>query len=453
MRSLYKISLAILAVSFLVVAGSAFAQDKPNMTITGDIGGAFGSFNYDNLNGHNATGAGANTKAFSEWVTSYESNLRFTWSTDQLTAIGRARVRGNSSGSGTANSLQTGASNDTAGGQSSNNAFLEAGTDFFTEVWWTPGAFKLGIGKFQGQDWSNPLAGNYIMRNNIGDGEYWLNWTGITGLDAEYNVGIVQVGVALSNTCIPSCNGVSANNSLNGNAPGNIANGGTTVSGGSTNQQPNTEDHTLTVVPHIAGKVGDISFRGQLPQSSGTVNNHLVPTATKTAGNGTAANPLALGTATESKTASGSGYQVGVAWAGMPGVRVALDISSFTDTHIADAGQLKDRQRDGLALRVDFPAGPGAINIGYWQLGDTCPTAQYPSAAIACAYLNTKEYTTTNTTVRYMYPVSFGYIVPEYRAVNTGGAIAPASTVDNSKQQAYKDAAASEYRLILQGRF
>jgi len=440
MRSLYRISLAVLAMGFLVVAGSAYAQEmaKPTQTLTGDIGAAFGDFSFDKGSGANAVSpTPANQKAYSEIVTSWESNLRFTWQTDSFTAIGRARVRGNSSGSGTSQSAQTGASNDVVNTQSTENAFLQAGVDFFTEVWWTPGAFKWGIGKFQGQAWSNPLASNYIMRNVIGDKEYWMNWTGVSGTDLEYNFGVLQLGVAVANACVPSCN----NNQSNG--PSYVQSGASSTG---TAVKQNTEDNTMTVTPHIDGKVGDISFRGNLPFASGTINNNALDT------------PIGISTdkkqATATTSVSGSGYQVGVAWNGPAGVRVALDGQGYTDAHVAAAGQKKDRQRSGLDFRFDINAGPGTLNLAYFSYGDTCPggdNVQVGQAAISCTFVSSHTYTSTEGTIRYLIPVSFGFIVPEYRSVVSGGSVAP--TTVNSTQSNYKDSTSSEFRVIFQGRY
>jgi len=391
MRSLYKISLAILALGFLVVAGSAFAQDKPTFTITGDAGSAFGSFNYDKNT--NATSAAANQKAFSEFVTSWESNVRMTWATDSFTSIVRYRIRGNNQGSGITTS-------DTSASAQSGSAFNSSSNDVYGETWWTPGAFKLGIGKYQGQAWSNPLSGGYVLNNPLGENEYWMNWTGISGLDAEYNVGVVQVGVAIASQCRPSCNKVP------------------------TNSTANSGDNAQSIVPHLTGAVGDISFRAQLPATSGTINN-------------TTASPPLTGagtTAMSTKSVSGSGFQAGVKWNGPGGLGVAADLGSFSEGKVTEIpAELKARQRDTTNLRVDIPAGPGSLMVQYFTGSDN--------------NYGTKQYTTTTTTLRFSLPQSFGWIMPEYRTTTNGGVLAPASGTTA------KDATNSEIRLILQGRF
>ena len=100
MRSLYKISLAVLAVGILAFAGSASAQDKPNFTLGADIGVGFGQIAFDKTT-TNVTGtADANSKAFSELTTSWETNLTFNWATDSLRVYSRLRIRGSTEGSG-----------------------------------------------------------------------------------------------------------------------------------------------------------------------------------------------------------------------------------------------------------------------------------------------------------------------------------------------------------------
>ncbi len=402
MRSLSRISLAILAMGFLVFAGSAFAQDmaKPTMTITGDIDAAFGSFSFDKSS--DSSSPAANQKAYSEFVTSYESNIRFTWKTDEAQAIVRYRVRANNEGSGGSGNA---AANATASLQSG-GAFASSADDVYHEVWWTPGAFKLGIGKFQGQAWSQPMAGEYILNNPIGEGVYWMNWTGIAGLDAEYNVGAVQVGVAISSQCRPSC----------GNA-------------GSNNTVKNTEDNTSSIVPHLTGSFGAISIRAQLPQTAGTINNSGAVTGTPSVN----ADPIkgAGIDKTSSKAVSGSGYQFGLAWA-QGGLKVAVDLSGFTDAKVNEinGSTAKDRSRAGTALRVDVPAGPGSVMLAYFAIDDN--------------NFGATTYTSNETTLRYTIPASFINIIPEFRTVTNGGALAPASGTK------LKDTTNSEFRLILQ---
>lgn len=401
MRSLSKISLAILAGGFLVFAGSAFAQEmaKPQMTITGDIDAAFGSFSFDKTS--DASSPAANQKAYSEFVTSWESNIRFTWKTDEAQAIVRYRVRGNNEGSGGSGNA---AANATSSLQSG-GAYAAAADDVYHEVWWTPGAFKLGIGKFQGQAWSQPMAGEYILNNPIGEGVYWMNWTGISGLDAESNVGAVQIGVAISSQCRPSCNTAQSNNTVK-----------------------NTEDNTSSIVPHLTGTFGSISIAAQLPQTAGTINNSGAVTTTTPA---KSTDPLqgAGIDKTSSKSVSGSGYQAGVKWV-QGGLKVAVDVSGFTDAKLEALGQAKDRLRSGIAARVDVPAGPGSVMLAYFTLDDNGG--------------GSTTYTFNETTLRYTIPASFINIIPEFRTVTNGGALASATGGKN------KDTTNSEFRLILQ---
>jgi hypothetical protein len=421
MRILLKISLAVLAAGFLVVSGSAFAQEmaKPTMTITGDIGAGFGIFSADKQVQAPATGTQpAAQKAFSEWFTSYESNLRFTWQTDQFTVIGRLRTRANTEGSaGSAGTVSGGST--LAGG----TVFGSNADDFYTEAWWTPGAFKLGVGKFQGQAWSQPFSGAYVILSPIesltaGPNEYWMNWTGIPGLDAEYNLGAFQVGLALSSVCRPSCNVAQANSSTTG----------TTYSG------------TQSMTPHVAGTFGNISFRAQFPQTQALIANNA---ATKPLNNGTGGDPG------ETKTATGSGYQAGVGVDLGGGLAVGFDLSGFTDTKITDLGQAKDRTRSSYQVKVDAPVGPGKVTVAYFSIDDNNSaggTDTYGGYA-AAGTGSSNTYTSTKTTLRYTYPVSFGAIIPEYVAATEGGGVA-----DPNKSKD-KDLNLSQVRVILRATF
>jgi len=407
MRSLSKISLAILAVGFLVVAGSAFAQDsaKPQMTITGDIDSAFGQYSFDKTSGSSTPAA--NQKAFSEFVTSWESNIRFTWSSDALDAIVRYRFRASNEGSGGSGNAAANATSTLQSG----SADASSANDAYHEVWWKSGAFKLGLGKFQGQGWSQPLSGTYVLINPIeiaaGASEYWMNWTGISGLDAEYNVGAVQVGLAISSQCKPSCGNAVSNNTI-----------------------ARSEVNTSSMVPHLTGKFGDIAIRAQLPITAGTIQNSgAVTTATPPA----SADPI-KGTgidATSTKSVSGSGFQAGVQWAS-GGLKVALDVSSFTDTKVAEinGSTAKDRSRAGTALRVDVPAGPGSVIIGYFTQDDN----NFSDTTVSSSIM----------TLRYAIPTGFGSIIPEFRSATTGKAIAATSTTGAA------DATNSEFRLMFQ---
>jgi hypothetical protein len=227
-------------------------------------------------------------------------------------------------------------------------------------------------------------------------------------------VGVVQVGLAISSQCRPSC----------GNA-------------GSNNTVAKTEVNTSSMTPHLTGKVGDISFRAQLPSTSGTIQNSGATTSTTTGTTTTvkSADPI-QGTgfdSTTTKTVSGSGYQVGAAWAAS-GLFVALDLAGFNDAKIdgIQASTAKARDRSSYNVRADIPAGPGAVSIMYFSIDDN--------------NFGSKVLTSTTTTLRYIIPETFGLIIPEFRTVSTPSTIA--STTGTAK-----DGTDSEFRLILQGKF
>jgi len=381
MRSLIKLTIASLA-AIALFAGMASAQTTPKFS--GNVGTAFGLYNYGETNG--ATAAG---KAFSEYTTSWESNLRMTMETDKLTAIVRYRARASNAGSGSTASAAsvtpkctttnvTDSNGDTStyskcdkatttGGNALTGSKLQSGTafnsnanDIYHEVWWKPADnFSVGFGKFQGQAWSQPFSGIYLVINPIGDGVYWMNWTGISGIDLEFNAGVVQVGLAISSQCKPSCNSGAAAT-------------------------------TQSMVPHLTGKFGDIAIRAQLPQTSGNVNC-------------TAVNAGDCKKADTVYTVSGSGFQAGVSWTGMPGLSVALDLSSFTDakTKLQD----QDRARAGTGLTANF----AGITFHYFSLKDSTFTKAVGDVG--------GDTTTSEMTVRYTLPMGSGQIIPEYRTV------------------------------------
>jgi hypothetical protein len=355
MRSLFKLSLASLA-AVALFAGMASAQVAPKLS--GDIGAGFGLMSYGETNG--ATAAG---KAVSEWSTSWESNLRLTVDSDQITAIARYRARASNGGTGTSTANAcTGAATTSltcTGGfgsskVSSGTAFASSANDIYHEIWWKPAPnFSLGLGKFQGQAWSQPMSGAYLIINPIGgDGVYWMNWTGQAGIDAEFNAGVVQVGLAISSHCKPSCNSGAG-------------------------------EATQSLVPHLTGKFGAIGIRANLPSTTGTVNCTAVSTDC------TAAD--------KEYDVSGSGFQIGVNWTGMPGLLVAADIQSFTDAKKKSQGQ--DRSRAGTGLRVDF----AGVTFHYFSLADS-------------TFVKSSDTTSTEMTLRYTIPVGPGSIIPEYRS-------------------------------------
>jgi hypothetical protein len=176
MRSLFKLSLAALIA--LAFAGTAMAVD---VKFSGNIGTAFGLANLGE------TGPADNQAAISAYATSYEANVRTTIGGGPLTQVVRFRPRG---------SNINGATGDW------NVA------DVYAETNWRPiDNLLIQMGRMQGGAWSNPLAGAYLIHNAIGvtHQEYWLNWTGADGLDIEFNLGAMQIGVALASECRPFC--------------------------------------------------------------------------------------------------------------------------------------------------------------------------------------------------------------------------------------------------------
>jgi hypothetical protein len=406
MRSLYKISLAILAAGFLAVAGSAYAQDmaKPTFTITGNAGAAFSYNSFDKTT--QVAGSAANTKGFSEFGTQWESNVRFTWTTDSFTSIVRYRIRAAQEGAG---SISNSSANDIQSG----SAYFSSSNDVYGEEWWTPGAFKVGIGKFQGASlWQNPISGNYkilgptISGQGINNNEYWISFTGIPGLDLEYNLGAIQVGVEVANQCVPSCNTVEANSIAIGSA--------TAVAGRS-------ETNTQTIVPHFVGTFGSVQVVADYLSASGTIQNNTLNT------------PLASTPATGTKSASGSGEQVGAKFSGPGGLTVSGDFATFGESKMAALSELKDRTRTSAAAAASIPAGPGAASLHYFTLSDNSYTSN--------------TYTTNQATLRYSLPVSYGMIMPEYVATTLGGAVTPSSGTKKA------DAQVSMFRVMFQGYF
>jgi hypothetical protein len=326
MRSLFKLSLAALLA--LIVAGTAFAAD---VKWSGNIGAGFGQISY----GKNDNTA---ADAYSEYVTSYEANIRATVEAGPVTAVWRLRSRGHQSGttgstesgasavSGTASSSSS--STCTLGGSDAGGDALNTGTCTaatttsttsslgglsYAEIWWKPAdAVTIGIGRFQGQTWSQPMSGTYLILNPTaatstwsalnGAPEYFMNWTGIDGIDFEFNAGVAQIGLAIASECRPSC------------------------TGGTKSPQ--------SMVPHVTAKFGDIGVRAQLPQTSGKDS------------------------ADESHT--GSGIQLGVSWSGMQGVYVGFDYQTFTNKEV---GGGEDETINAMGLRVDVMG----IQLGYWS--------------------------------------------------------------------------------------
>lgn len=362
MRSLFKLSL-FAAIALLFAAGSAMALD---VKWSGNIGAGFGQLTLgatgDNNGDGDKTDSGEDADARTEFITSYEANIRATVGGGPLTAIWRLRSRGHQSS--TQGSTEAGASTVSGsstcsvsegtdgGGDTSGTHTCSATTSLgglsYAEIWWKPAdAFTVGIGRFQGQAWSQPMSGTYLILNALGAPEYWMNWTGIDGLDLEFNAGVVQVGVGIATECKPSC------------GPGTPTFG------------------AQSIVPHLTGKFGDIGLRVQAPQTSAKV---------RTGGN--------------DESVKGAGYQVGVSWSGMQGVYVGFDYQSFTDTanDKVSATSKEDQQRTGMGLRVDF----AGIQLGYHDLKTT-----------NASYVKDNETQGTFMKLSYTLKVGDGIIVPE----------------------------------------
>jgi len=349
MRSLFKFSLAAL-LALVLGAGSAMALD---VKWSGNIGAGFGLVTY----GETGTAEGASDNAKGEYVTSYEANIRATIGGGPLTMINRLRPRGNQSST-------TGQTNGGTAGQA-------ALADIYNEVWWKPtDAFSIGFGRFQGQAWSQPMSGTYLINHPLGAPEYFMNWTGIDGIDLEFNAGVVQVGLAIASECRPSC-GAAAVTTVGGDALG--------VTAGEN-----------SIVPHLTGKFGDIGLRVSLPQTSKQVGN------------------TAASASEEIETLTGAGMQVGVSWSGMQGVYVGFDYQSFIDKANDKVGGPgpEDQTRTGMGLRVDY----SGFQLGYHSLKTTNN-----------AGVDETEKTGTWIKVAYFIKVGDGSIVPEYTTytVNT----------------------------------
>jgi hypothetical protein len=244
------------------------------------------------------TGPADNQAAISAYATSYEANVRTTIGGGPLTQVVRFRPRG---------SNINGATGDW------NVA------DVYAETNWKPmDALTIQIGRMQGGAWSNPLAGAYLIHNAIGvtHQEYWLNWTGVDGMDILFNLGTMEVGVGLASECKPFC--------------------GSTATGG----QAASIRSPQSMTPHFTGKFGDISVRAQLPSTSGKDG------------------------ADEAR--GGSGLQAGVAWSGGGGLMVAADIQSFTDKASGGA-DTEDYSKSATAIRVDV----AGITIALWNGANT----------------------------------------------------------------------------------
>jgi len=481
MRSLLKLSLAAFAA--LMVAGGAYAAE---MKITGNIGAGFGIASYGEKTNSTFTNTPSSThaeadamatcnssavtpapgacatgfipgevrqtttttdttssveasslavrKAYSEYTTSWESNLRFSYGDDDLMAILRFRPRGHNAG---ANGTGTG--------------FTSSANDIYDEILWKPvPAFSILFGRLQGPGWSNPLAGSYLILNPMGAPDYWMNWTGVSGIDLEYNAGIVQVGLAISSQCKPSC------------GFGNI----TGVTNGALTFAAQAQQNTQTMAPHVTGKVGDIAFRAMFPSTSGDVVTDASASSTNTTASVTAdvntneltsvgtapTNPVANAnttTVTETRSSpanrvaatesiTGSGYQVGVSWTGMPGLGVALDLQSFTDAVTkAQKEGAKDLTRSAMAFKVDYMGAQLAYHTLTWGLKAACKGE--------CG--DQKDKTDTFMKIGYALKVGAGTIIPEF-TTRTLGLATQKVNFDTGEQGKPADATDTLIRIV-----
>lgn len=408
MRSLFKLSLASLA-AVALFAGMAFAQDKPELKWSGNIGTGFGilsigeksNFSSSTSKSTNSiTGTVTTTEvnststkaAYSEYITSWEANLRATYASDQLTAVLRFRPRGSNSGA-----------------NATGNGWTSSANDVYEEIYWKPiPALQIMFGNMQGPAWSQPMSGTYLILHPLGSPEYWMNWTGRPGIDIEFNAGVVQVGVGISSGCRPSCG--------TGNATG-VSNGNVTFSSLS-------ESNTQTLAPHLTGKFGDISVRAMIPSTSGDVTTDDGSTVTtQTAKPTSGASSTGTTTATTKKATeslTGSGYQVGVGWSGMGGINVGADLQGWTDavSKAQKAAGFKDLSKSGLGLKVEA----AGFQLGYHTL-----TTAYKSAK-----QGSDDKTDTYMKLSYTLKVGAGAIIPEYTTRTQGLAKDGKSDVSDS---------------------
>jgi hypothetical protein len=261
-----------------------------------------------------------------------------------------------------------------------------------------------------------------------------------------YNLGAVEVGVAVATVCYPSCNVVKANNQVLTSV--DVSN---PVTGSTTTAQSRTETGTQTITPHVTGAFGPISFRLQAPQASGTINNNAGgASALDKTGKTQPLSGAGVNNGT-SKSVSGSGYMGGVSF-NANGLVISADVGSFTDDKVADLGQKKPRQRDLMDARVDVPTGGGQkVMVGYAQLDDNVAISDTTAAT-----WQAHTYTTTETTVRYYIPVGFGNIIPEYRATVLGGGMKDTTAgakKDSLGKVIQKDANDNIIRVIFRAAF
>jgi len=371
MRSLLKISMAAAAV-FAFVAGSALAQDKPELKWNGNIGAGFGLYSGGDKDsstyGNTASSTSlSSTRGASEYATSFEANLRATVGTDTAFSVLRFRPKGTNSG------------------QNGTNTWTSGNYDLYGEFYWKPVAeLQVMFGRLQGPAWSNPRMGSYLINNPVGAQEYWMNWTGLNGLDIEYNAGAIQAGLGLASECRPSC-GYSTSAGLS-----------TVSSQGASNS---------TMAPHITATFGDIQVNAMLPSTSGSTVQKDTLDATG-----------AVKTAGKVITVGGSGMDIGVGWkSGAMGA--ALDIQSFTDTatDAQKAGRLKDLSRSAMGFKVDamgFQLAYHTLTFGALAGSDVCG----PNKGPGCA-----DFTNTFMKIAYFIPVGAGsVIVPEYTTATLG---------------------------------
>jgi hypothetical protein len=367
MRSLFKLSLAaLIACAF---AGSAMAVD---IKMSGNIGTAFGLASFgESVSSATATTVSApkgvatstatttvtTVDAHSAYATSYEANLRTTIGGGPLTQVFRFRPRGSNS-DGAAGDWNV--------------------ADLYAETYWKPiDELTILFGRQQGGAWSSPLAGAYLIHNAIGvtHQEYWLNWTGADGLDIEYNLGTMQIGLGLTSECRPFC--------------------GTTAIGA----QAANVNSAQSMTPHFQGKFGDIAVRAQLPSTSGkrTATADAVAVATTSTGSTT----KTTSTKTDN-TYGGSGMQAGVSWSGA-GLLVAADIQNFTDKESGGSGS-EDYTKSATNIRVDVVG----ITLSLWNGTNT-----------NMGGVKDNNNTISTLLVRYTLKVGDGAVYPEYGSITT----------------------------------
>lgn len=381
MGRLTRISLALLPLGFLLAAGSAFAQGSgPTVTLHGDVAAAYGIVNWGETLGGTSLG-----KASSEQWEGDEVQLRANVTLgDQLTAFANMRFWNLSNAFANAQGA-------TPGNVPAGSPFTTVGSTVFAEVHWKAvDNFEIDAGNFDYPLWSAPMTQEaimfptpvaYFIAPNAAQGVVvWIQenmflWNGIHGVDFNYQGGPIQFGVALS----PQCTGLGI------------------ASCQSANQA------TSSIVPHIYGTAGDLSFNAQIDSVSGNVADTKSNTTV---------------------TAASTGYAIGLAYKVSPIVKVALDVQSWD---IAKESKLfqtlgkttlaedKDQVYTNYGVRVDITG----LMIQYF----TSTYNPFMVKAFNKGVFGADTVTNSVATLRYSIPTSSGVVImPEIKTVTFGKA-------------------------------